>query len=107
MRGSAAQKGVAPEVAVARIPLSEAVMDEAQPCCVYRLPDRMQVGMVQRVVKRQVDVHPNGPRRATPALDLLHGRLDISGLHADHRLEPVRVFAAEVVQETMLCPHEL
>src|SRR5439155_23976466 len=33
--------------------------------------------------------------------------LDISGVHANHRLEPVRVFATEVVQEAMLCPHEL
>src|SRR5215475_4160856 len=31
----------------------------------------------------------------------------MSGVHADHRLEPVRVFAAKIIQETMLGTHEL
>src|SRR5215831_1986146 len=42
MRGSAAQEGVAPEVAVARVTLSKAVMNETQSLFVYCLPDRMQ-----------------------------------------------------------------
>ena len=67
----------------------------------------MQVGVVQRIVNRQADVHADRPWRATPALDLRHRRLDVAGMHAEHRLEPVRVFAAEVVQIAMLRPHEL
>src|SRR5262245_14819418 len=72
MRSAAPQEGIAPEVAVARVTLGEAVVDETQSLFVYRLPDRMQVRMVQRVVNRQANVHTNGPRRATPVLDLRH-----------------------------------
>ena len=45
MRSAAAQEGVAPEVTVTRVPLREAVVDKAQPGLVYRLPDRLQVGV--------------------------------------------------------------
>jgi hypothetical protein len=70
----------------------------AQTRFVDRLPNRMQAGVVQRIVNRQTDVYTDGPGRATPAPDLRHRRLDIAGADADHRLESVRVFAAEVVQ---------
>src|SRR5882724_2299560 len=50
----------------------------AQTRFVDRSPNRMQAGVVQRIVN--------------------HRRLDIAGADADHRLESVRVFAAEVVQ---------
>src|SRR5262249_58885737 len=32
---------------------------------------------------------------------------DVAGVRADHRLEPMRVFAAEAAQKAMLRPHEL
>ena len=67
----------------------------------------MQVGVVQRVVDRQVDVDADGPGRPTPVPDLRHRRLDVVGADADHRLESVWVVAAEVVQIAMLRAHEL
>ena len=61
VRRGAAKEWVVPEVAIARVPLREAMVDEAQPRLVHGLPDRVQVGVVQRVVNRQVDVHTNRP----------------------------------------------
>src|SRR5262249_59950025 len=55
----------------------------------------------------EVDVHPTHPWCPAPAFDLRHRFLDVAGVRADHRLEPMGVFAAEVVQKAMLRPHEL
>src|SRR5207245_10793468 len=41
------------------------------------------------------------------AFALCHRFHDVGGVRADHRLEPMRVFAAEVAQKAMLRPHEL
>jgi len=46
MRGGAAEERVVPQVAVARVALRKAVVDETQPGLVDGLPNRMQVGVV-------------------------------------------------------------
>jgi hypothetical protein len=40
-------------------------------------------------------------------VSLIRRRLDVGSVHANHRLEPVRVFAAEVVQKAMWRLHAL
>jgi len=67
----------------------------------------MRVGVIQRITDRQADIDVARPWRATPSPDLRHRRLDIAGADADHRLEPVRVLAAEVVEIAVLGAHEL
>src|SRR5512147_902127 len=104
MRGGAADKGVVPEVAIARVTGGETMVHDTQPGVVGGGPERFQTRMVDGHALGQVGMDAGGPWRARPGFDLLHRLIDRSAAHDDERFQTARKLAAEFLGKAVVGP---
>jgi len=105
MRAQSRDVDVVPHVAVTgeigRSP-GEAVMDDRQVVLLGGLPDRFQVGMIDRALVGEQGLHGNRPFRIAPFPDLLHSLFDIACRGDDRAFEAVGERRAKLLHMTVV-----
>src|SRR5690348_13715504 len=81
-------------------------MKDDEPTLVHRLPDRVQVRVIERHVIADVRIYTHHPRRIGPTVDLSDSLVDHVREDRDDSLQAMRIAAAEVIQEAVVAKEE-